>query len=193
MPSRLHSVHRHCLAAGDVKYHLGQSGTISVRGGHPTHPQPRHRTPGDPAPSTARHEVRLSIAPNPSHLEAVGPVVLGMVRAEQQRLKQVLGGLQQAQRAVMPMLVHGDAAFAGLGCVAECLQLANLDGYSVGGTIHVVLNNQVGFTTMPRHGRSSAHCTDVVRIIGAPVLHANADDPEAVCEAFMLAAEWRAR
>ena len=93
----------------------------------------------------------------------------------------------------MPLLVHGDAAFAGLGCVAECLQLADVPGFTVGGAIHVVINNQVGFTTMPRFGRSSPHATDMMKVIGAPIIHANADDPEAVCQAFKLAAEWRAR
>ncbi|KAK9810028.1 hypothetical protein WJX72_003602 [[Myrmecia] bisecta] len=156
---------------GDVKYHLGQSASLTF---------PRNGDAGGAA------EIRLSIAPNPSHLEAVDPVVLGMVRAEQTRLA-------DTQRSrVMGLLIHGDAAFAGLGIVTECLQLSNVPGFTTGGTIHLIINNQVGFTTAPSDGRSSPHPTDVAKTIGAPILHANADDPEAVVHACVIAADWRA-
>ncbi|KAF6260765.1 thiamine diphosphate-binding protein [Scenedesmus sp. NREL 46B-D3] len=160
---------------GDVKYHLGQTGVVRVG------PELR--------------QVTVSIAPNPSHLEFVGPVVLGMVRAEQASLLRsgAVGSREAAWARVLPLHIHGDAAFAGLGVVVESLQLADLPGFSVGGSVHVIINNQVGFTTMPRHGRSSPHPSDVLKVIGAPILHANADDPEAVVEAMQLAADWRAR
>ncbi|DBA67070.1 hypothetical protein WJX79_005030 [Trebouxia sp. C0005] len=156
---------------GDVKYHLGQSASLDFaaeEGGK------------------ASGQVRVSIAPNPSHLEFIGPVVLGMVRAEQTRLQDT------AKQRVMGLLIHGDAAFAGLGVVAETLQLADTPGFSTGGTIHLIINNQVGFTTAPADARSSPHCTDIAKTIGAPILHVNADDPEAVVEACRIAADWRA-
>eukprot|EP00803_Ostreobium_quekettii_P007935 evm.model.scf_3304.2 EVM.evm.TU.scf_3304.2 scf_3304:5531-14070(-) len=156
---------------GDVKYHLGVSNTV------------HYTSEKDGMPKS----VRLSVAGNPSHLEAINPVILGMVRAEQERTNDV------THRRVMGLLVHGDAAFCGLGVVAETLQLADVPGFTTGGTIHVIINNQIGFTTLPLHGRSGAHATDVVKMIGAPVLHANADDPEAVYDACKIAADWRAR
>eukprot|EP00879_Flechtneria_rotunda_P026265 GHRR01027996.1.p1 GENE.GHRR01027996.1~~GHRR01027996.1.p1 ORF type:complete len:602 (+),score=191.82 GHRR01027996.1:1647-3452(+) len=160
---------------GDVKYHLGQSGVIRVG---------PERTP-----------VHVSIAPNPSHLEAVSPVVLGLVRAEQAALHRsnAVNSQAAAWAQVMPLQIHGDAAFAGLGVVLESLQLVDVPGFTVGGSVHVIINNQVGFTTLPRHGRSSPHPSDVAKVIGAPVLHANADDPEAVVAAMQMAADWRAR
>ncbi|CAL5220687.1 g2736 [Coccomyxa viridis] len=154
---------------GDVTYHLGETATLTYSQG------------------AQAHKIRVSIAPNPSHLEAVDPVVMGLVRALQQRL-----GPSGRQR-VLGLLVHGDAAFAGLGIVPECLQLSNAPGYTVGGMLHLVLNNQVGFTTAPRDGRSSAHPTCAGKAIGAPILHVNADDPEAVVTACEIAADFRHR
>src|SRR6185295_2472436 len=116
----------------------------------------------------------VSVAPNPSHLEFVNPVVEGMVRAKQD-------GLGDAQRSkVLPILLHGDAAIAGQGIVAETLNLAGLEGYATGGTIHIVVNNQIGFTTLPQDARSSTYCTDVAKMVHAPVFHVNGDDPESV-------------
>ncbi|KAK9823055.1 hypothetical protein WJX81_005034 [Elliptochloris bilobata] len=157
---------------GDVKYHLGRSATLEFPPVEQGQRPPR---------------LRVSIAPNPSHLESIGPVVLGMVRAEQARLRDT------SRTRVAGLLIHGDAAFPGLGIVAETLQLANVPGFTTGGTLHMVVNNQVGFTTEPADGRSSAHATDLAKAIGAPVLHVNADDPEAVVEACRIAADWRAR
>ncbi|KAK9809577.1 hypothetical protein WJX73_003787 [Symbiochloris irregularis] len=155
---------------GDVKYHLGQSGLLSfpTQGGGPA------------------DIVRLNLAPNPSHLEGITPVVMGMVRAEQARL-----GDEGARQQAVGLLVHGDAAFAGMGLAAESLQLANVPGYTTGGTLHLVINNQTGFTTVPGDGRSSHHPTDMAKAVGAAVWHANADDPEAVVHACRMAAEWR--
>ena len=146
---------------GDVKHHLGKGASVDVGANHPLH---------------------VSVAPNPSHLEAVGPVVLGMVRAQQAAL---------GPTSVTPLLIHGDAAFAGLGVAAETLAMARVPGFDVGGAIHVVCNNQVGFTTAPGCARSGPHPTDVARAAGAPILHANADDPDAVVAACALAADWR--
>jgi 2-oxoglutarate dehydrogenase E1 component len=151
---------------GDVKYH---------RGYHSDHKS--HRT-GD--------TVHVSLTSNPSHLEAVDPVVLGRVRAKQRR-----EGDTKDRREVIPLLIHGDAAFAGQGLVAETLQLSQLEGYRVGGTLHLIVNNQIGFTTSPREGRSSAYCTDVAKMIEAPVFHVNGDDPEAVAYVAELALEFR--
>ena len=152
------------LPSGDVKYHQGFSSDVT--------------TPGGP--------VHLSLAFNPSHLEIVNPVVEGSVRARMDRRADPKG-LQ-----VLPILVHGDAAFAGQGVVMETLALAETRGYSTGGTVHLVINNQIGFTTSdPRDSRSSLYCTDVVKMIEAPVLHVNGDDPEAVVLATQLALEFR--
>ena len=152
------------LPSGDVKYHQGFSSDVT--------------TPGGP--------VHLSLAFNPSHLEIVNPVVEGSVRARMDRRADPRG-LQ-----VLPVLVHGDAAFAGQGVVMETLALAETRGYSTGGTVHLVINNQIGFTTSdPRDSRSTLYCTDVVKMIEAPVLHVNGDDPEAVVLATQLALEFR--
>jgi 2-oxoglutarate dehydrogenase E1 component len=152
------------LPAGDVKYHQGFSSDIS--------------TPGGP--------VHLSLAFNPSHLEIVNPVVEGSVRARIERRGE--GGREQ----VLPILVHGDAAFAGQGVVMETLNLAQTRGYGTGGTIHIIINNQIGFTTSdPRDSRSTLYCSDVVKMIEAPVLHINGDDPEAVVLATQIAMDYR--
>ncbi len=152
------------LPSGDVKYHQGFSSDVS--------------TPGGP--------VHLTLAFNPSHLEIVNPVVEGSVRARMDRRDDPQG------RQVLPVLVHGDAAFAGQGVVMETLALAQTRGYSTGGTVHLVINNQIGFTTSdPRDARSTLYCTDVVKMVEAPVLHVNGDDPEAVVFATQLALEYR--
>ena len=152
------------LPAGDVKYHMGFSSDIS--------------TPGGP--------VHLSLAFNPSHLEIVNPVVEGSVRARQERRGDREGD------EVLPVLVHGDAAFAGQGVVMETLNLAQTRGYGTGGTVHIVINNQIGFTTSdPRDTRSTIYCSDVVKMIEAPVFHVNGDDPEAVVFLTRLAMDYR--
>jgi 2-oxoglutarate decarboxylase len=150
--------------SGDVKYHLGASGI--------------HRSPSG-------REVVVSLAANPSHLEAVNPVVEGMVRAKQDRL----GDMERLR--VVPLLVHGDAAFAGQGVVAETLNLSQLDGYSTGGTLHFVINNQIGFTTLPEDSRSTAYATDIARTVQAPIFHVNGDDPEATMRVVRLAFDYR--
>ena len=152
------------LPAGDVKYHQGFSSDVS--------------TPGGP--------VHLSLAFNPSHLEIVDPVVEGSAKARMDRRGDKEGG------QVLPVLVHGDAAFAGQGVVMETLALAQTRGYYTGGTVHIVINNQIGFTTSdPRDARSTLYCTDVVKMIEAPVLHVNGDDPEAVVLCTQLALDYR--
>jgi 2-oxoglutarate dehydrogenase E1 component len=152
------------LPSGDVKYHQGFSSDVTTRGG----------------------PVHLSLAFNPSHLEIVNPVVEGSVRARMDRR-----GDRQGKQ-VLPVQVHGDAAFAGQGVVMETLALAETRGYFTGGTVHIVINNQIGFTTSdPRDSRSTLYCTDVVKMIEAPVLHVNGDDPEAVVLATQLALEYR--
>jgi 2-oxoglutarate dehydrogenase E1 component len=152
------------LPSGDVKYHQGFSSDVS--------------TPGGP--------VHLTLAFNPSHLEIVNPVVEGSVRARMDRRGDPLG------KQVLPVLVHGDAAFAGQGVVMETLALAETRGYTTGGTVHIVINNQIGFTTSdPRDSRSTLYCSDVVKMIEAPVLHVNGDDPEAVVLATKLALDYR--
>jgi 2-oxoglutarate dehydrogenase E1 component len=157
--------HASDLPSGDVKYHQGFSSDVS--------------TPAGP--------VHLSLAFNPSHLEIVNPVVEGSVRARQERR-----GDKKGQQ-VLPVLVHGDASFAGQGVVMETLALAQTRGYSTGGTLHIVINNQIGFTTSdPRDARSTLYCTDVVKMIEAPVLHVNGDDPEAVALCCQLAIDYRA-
>ncbi len=152
--------------SGDVKYHLGASGI--------------HR-------STLGKEILVSVAFNPSHLEAVDPVVEGLVRPKQDRI-----GDEKRER-VLPILVHGDAALIGQGVVAETLQMSQLDGFTTGGTIHVVTNNQIGFTTNPLDGRSSIYCTDIALAVQAPIFHVNADDPEACLRAAQLAYDFRQR
>ncbi|MGC9668911.1 multifunctional oxoglutarate decarboxylase/oxoglutarate dehydrogenase thiamine pyrophosphate-binding subunit/dihydrolipoyllysine-residue succinyltransferase subunit [Planosporangium sp. 12N6] len=152
--------------SGDVKYHLGQVGKYSTPDG--------------------AHATTVSVVANPSHLEAVNPVLEGIVRAKQDRIDLKLEGY-----TVLPLLVHGDAAFAGQGVVAETLNLSQLRGYRTGGTIHVVVNNQVGFTTAPEYSRSSMYSTDIARMIQAPIFHVNGDDPEAVVRVAKLAFEYR--
>ena len=151
---------------GDVKYHLGYMQERVIQ------------------PSGAKVEVRL--AANPSHLEAVNPVVMGATRARQR----ILGdGVERSK--VVPILIHGDAAFAGQGIVAEVLNMSQLQGYRVGGTIHIVTNNQIGFTTLPADSRSTEYCTDVAKMIEAPIFHVNGDDPAAVRFCAELAFEFR--
>ena len=153
------------LPAGDVKYHKGFSSDVSTEGG----------------------PIHLSLAFNPSHLEIVNPVVEGSVKARQERRGEPAGHAE-----VLPVQVHGDAAFAGQGVVMETLNLAQTRGYGTGGTMHIVINNQIGFTTSdPRDSRSTLYCTDVVKMIEAPVLHVNGDDAEAVVFAMQLAVEFR--
>ena len=151
--------------SGDVKYHLGTNGSFTSPDGNST---------------------KVYVAANPSHLETVNPVLEGVARAKQDILDP-----NQTGFPVLPVLVHGDAAFAGQGVVAETLHLSELRGYRTGGTIHVVINNQVGFTTPPASARSSFYSTDVAKIISAPVIHVNGDDPEAVYRAAQLAFEYR--
>ena len=158
--------------SGDVKYHLGQTGTHTSPNGSTT---------------------QLTLASNPSHLEAVNPVVEGMVRAKQQTILEAHPGASEKQLRdrVLPILVHGDAAFAGQGVVAETLNLSQLEGYRTGGTVHLVVNNQIGFTTLPMHSRSSAYATDIARMIQAPIFHVNGDDPEAAVRVARLALDYR--
>jgi len=152
------------LPSGDVKYHNGYSSDIT--------------TPGGP--------VHLSLAFNPSHLEIVNPVVEGSVRARQRRRDDKTGD------QVLPILVHGDAAFAGQGVVMETLNLSGTRGYGTGGTVHIIVNNQIGFTTSdPRDARSTIYCTDVAKMVEAPIVHVNGDDPEAVLFATRLALDYR--
>ena len=150
--------------SGDVKYHLGATGT---------------RT------STLGKEIVVSVTFNPSHLEAVDPVVEGIVRPKQDRLGDV------ERERVIPILIHGDAAFAGQGVVAETLNLSQLDGYRTGGTIHLVINNQIGFTTNPQAARSSSYSTDVARMVQAPIFHVNGDDPKACMRVAQMAYDFR--
>ena len=191
--------------SGDVKYHLGMSGKFTSATGNP---------------------LRVDLAANPSHLEAVGPVVVGMAKARMDRLEVMAeaGGagadagaeagagselsphgeistagagetaeIGSAGTSVLPLIIHGDAAFAGQGVVTETLHMSQLDGYSVAGTIHLVINNQVGFTATAREGRSSPYPTDVARTVQAPILHVNGDDPEACVRAGRLAFQYRQR
>lgn len=150
--------------SGDVKYHLGTSTDVEIAG----------------------HNVHLSLQPNPSHLEAVDPVVVGKVRARQDQ-----AGDTKTRSTVMAILMHGDAAFAGQGLVYETLAMSQLIGYRTGGTIHLIVNNQIGFTTVPAHAYSGLYCTDVAKSIQAPILHVNGDDPEAVIFCARMAAEYR--
>lgn len=153
------------LFDGDVKYHMGYSSEVTTDAGHP---------------------VRLTLSPNPSHLEAVDPVVEGISRA-------LIDHDTQDEKQVLPILVHGDAAVAAQGVVYEVIQMETLDGYKTGGTIHIVINNQVGFTTNYKDGRSSTYCTDVAKTTLCPVFHVNGDDVEALVETMLLAIEYRQR
>ena len=159
--------------SGDVKYHLGTKGTFTAESGSTT---------------------KIYLAANPSHLEAVNPVLEGIVRAKQDKLKAIAGDMtvdEQNSYPVLPILLHGDAAFAGQGVVSETLSLSLLKGYRTGGTIHIVVNNQVGFTTSPHAARSSTYSTDIAKMIQAPVFHVNGDDPEACVRVAHLAFEYR--
>ena len=152
---------------GDVKYHLGYEAILTT---------------------TSGHKVEVRLAANPSHLEIINPVVEGIVRARQR----MLGAIEDRNR-VLPFLIHGDAAFAGQGIVAETLNFSQLPGYKTGGTIHLIVNNQIGFTTLPRDARSTHYCTDVAKMIEAPIFHVNGEDPEAVCMVAQMALEFRAK
>ena len=151
------------LGSGDVKYHLGVSSDREFSG----------------------KKIHLSLTPNPSHLEAVDPVVVGKVRAKQTLLKDKLNN------KVFGLLIHGDAAMAGQGIVAETFAMSQLRGFRTGGTVHFVINNQIGFTTTPHYGRSAPYCTEIAKMVQAPIFHVNGDDPEAVVHVCRLAAEYR--
>ncbi|RFC54492.1 2-oxoglutarate dehydrogenase E1 component [Brumimicrobium aurantiacum] len=147
---------------GDVKYHLGLTRNVKVKD----------------------KEMQLTLAPNPSHLEAVGPVVEGITRAK-------VDDYLESENEVVPIIIHGDAAIAAQGVVYEVIQMSELDGYQTGGTIHIVVNNQVGFTTNYKDGRSSTYCTDIAKTTLSPVFHVNGDDVEAVAQTFLIALEYR--
>ena len=153
---------------GDVKYHQGAYGEREV---------------GD-------REIKITLSPNPSHLEFVDPVVEGMTRARQDQIT-VEGDKGEARRRILPLLIHGDAAFAGQGIVAETLNLADLKGYRTGGTIHIIINNQIGFTTTPERGRSSIYSTDVAKMTQLPIFHVNGDDVEAAYRVLQIALDFR--
>ncbi len=150
---------------GDVKYHLGFSSDFH---------------------SSTGKVVHLTLTANPSHLEAVDPVVLGRVRGKQRQHDDTV-----ERSKVVPVIIHGDAAFAGQGLVMECFQMSQLEGYRTGGTVHIVLNNQIGFTTLPQDARSTRYCTDIAKMVDAPVFHVNGDDVEAVVRCCQLAIEYR--
>ena len=152
------------LGGGDVKYHLGFSSDHTTRGGKTLH---------------------LSLSFNPSHLEAVDPVVVGRVRAKQRRRRDT------KHERVLGVLLHGDAAFAGQGLVAEVLNLSDLTGFRTGGTVHIIINNQIGFTTSPTSARSTPYCTDVAKMVQVPIFHVNGEDPEAVAHVVALAMDYR--
>ena len=149
--------------AGDVKYHLGASSNREFDG----------------------NSVHVSLTDNPSHLEAVNPVVLGQTRAKQYFHQ------DKERKKVIPILIHGDAAFAGQGVVAECFAMSGLRGHNTGGTIHIIINNQIGFTTSPRFARSSPYPSDVAKMVEAPIIHVNGDDPEAAVYAARIATDFR--
>ena len=156
---------------GDVKYHQGAAGERETASGR---------------------KVSLTLSPNPSHLEAVDPVVEGMVRAKQDALRKRQGlPREEVIDLALPVLLHGDAAFAGQGVVMETLNLADLKGYRTGGTIHIIINNQIGFTTSPEAGRSTIYSTDVARMTQLPIFHINGDDPEAAYRALVIALDYR--
>lgn len=150
--------------SGDVKYHLGTSYTK-------TYPDGKKFT--------------ATVLANPSHLEAVNPVVMGRARAEQH----LMG--DENHEKVVPVIIHGDAAFSGQGIVYESMQMQNLHNFKVGGTIHVVVNNQIGFTTTPHKSRSGVYCTDIAKAIDAPIFHVNADSMDDVAKVFKIAAQYR--
>ena len=151
------------LGTGDVKYHLGVSTDREFDG----------------------KKIHLTLSPNPSHLEAVNPVVVGKVRAKQTILK------DKTNDKVMSILIHGDAAMAGQGIVAETFAMSQLRGFRTGGTVHYVINNQIGFTTMPVYGRSAPYCTEIAKMVQAPIFHVNGDNPEAVVHASRIATQYK--
>ncbi|MEM1059447.1 MAG: 2-oxoglutarate dehydrogenase E1 component [Verrucomicrobiota bacterium] len=153
------------LGDGDVKYHLGFESMVKAGSGE---------------------QIGISLAPNPSHLEAVGPVVEGKARAWQRRL-----GDTDRRESVVPILIHGDAAIAAQGVVMETLNMSQLEGYRTGGTVHIVINNQIGFTTMPQDARSSAYCTSVAKMLGVPIIHVNGDDAISAVYAIEMALDFR--
>ena len=155
---------RSTMGGGDVKYHTGATGDFVTANGK---------------------TVRLHLASNPSHLEAVDPVIMGRTRAYQERIG------KQGKQEILPMIIHGDAAFAGQGITAETLNLASLHGYNVGGTIQVVVNNLLGFTALPEESNSSRFATDLAKRLPIPIFHVNAEDPEAVARIASLAADYR--
>ena len=150
--------------SGDVKYHLGSKGKYV---------------------SPSGSEISIELAANPSHLETVDPIVMGMVRAKQDQIE------PPGSFPVLPLLIHGDAAFAGQGVVAECLAMSDTGGYRIGGTIHLIINNQIGFTTAPGNARSSPYCSDVAKTVQAPIFHVNGDDPEACVRVAKMAWDYR--
>jgi 2-oxoglutarate dehydrogenase E1 component len=154
--------------SGDVKYHLGQTGTFTSRAGN---------------------SIPVELAANPSHLEAVAPVVVGMARAKMDHIPKG----ETRRYPVLPVLIHGDAAFAGQGVVTETLNMSQIRGYKVGGAIHLIINNQIGFTTAPHAARSAEYSTDVAKTVQAPIFHVNADDPEACVRVAQLAFDYRQR
>ncbi|RYE18923.1 MAG: 2-oxoglutarate dehydrogenase E1 component, partial [Sphingobacteriaceae bacterium] len=149
--------------SGDVKYHLGYSSDKIVHD----------------------KKIHLSLVPNPSHLEAVNSVVMGKTRATQDIIFDI------NREKVASILIHGDAAFSGQGIVAETLMMSDIDGYNVGGVIHIIINNQIGFTTNPKGGRSGRYPTEFAKIIGAPIFHVNGDDPDSVVKATILAVQYK--
>ncbi len=152
--------------SGDVKYHLGIKGNYVSQSGA---------------------DIKIELAANPSHLETVDPIVMGMARAKQDQIE------PPGSFPVLPLLIHGDAAFAGQGIVAECLAMSDIGGYRIGGTIHLIINNQIGFTTAPQFARSSIYCSDVAKTVQAPIFHVNGDDPEACVKVARLAWDYRQR
>jgi len=153
------------MGTGDVKYHLGTTGV--------------HKAGNN-------HEINMLLMPNPSHLESVNPVVEGAARAIQDKMK-----TEDAGKKVIPLLIHGDAAFAGQGVVAETLNMSQLEGFRTGGTIHLIINNQIGFTTLPKDGRSTEYAADLAKMILAPIFHVNGDEPEAAIQSIKLALDYR--
>jgi 2-oxoglutarate dehydrogenase E1 component len=153
---------------GDVKYHMGYNMIKSIKD----------------------KKIKLSLVPNPSHLEAVNPLVYGICRARQDELP---GDEEARKRGVLPVVIHGDAAIAGQGVVYESIQLHDLHNYSVGGVIHIVVNNQVGFTTAAIQSRSTPYCTEIAKVVGAPILHVNGDRPDLVTRCIEFAFEYRQR
>lgn len=157
---------------GDVKYHKGFVGALDTRSGK---------------------KIPVTLVANPSHLESVDPVVVGIARAKQELCRAKEGNAAQHPEAVVPVLIHGDAAIAGQGVVYETMQFSNLNGYKTGGTVHIVINNQIGFTTLPKDSRSTLYCTEIARSFRSPVFHVNAEDPEGCVRAAQLAMQIRHR